>query len=465
MANSLLHRLENVEDSSKIVKKREQDENMLQDNILKKGNDNEISDDEKKTDKNEILRYLQKKILQEYPSILGSARNDINKRNYLFRIIDQILAREVLIVRNMPRNELAEYILNEIIGYGPIDAFIRSDRISEIMVNGSRQVFVEEEGQLIRTSVEFENDEHLLSIIERIVTPIGRRIDQSSPYVDARLPDGSRVHAIIPPLSLSGPILTIRKFPKVSHHLETLIKLGSLTPEMAIFIEHCVKSKMNVLISGGTGSGKTTLLNALSGCIPNATERVITIEDSAELKLNQDHIISLETRPPNIEGKGEVTIRQLLRNALRMRPDRIIIGECRGAEAFDMLQAMNTGHSGSLTTIHANNAKDALSRLENMVMMAGESLPYNVIREQVLSAIDVVIHVMRMHDGSRKVTSISIVDKDIGENMQATLHGIFQFRAQGKDNNGKITGKYQKQKKNDYPDFFKEKMKTAGYLN
>jgi pilus assembly protein CpaF len=389
-----------------------------------------------------ILELIQTRILSDYPLILADAREEAEKRTRLQTIISQILVKENLIVKNMDREMLSEYLVNEIVGFGPIEPLIRDENVTEIMVNGAGQVYIERAGILELTKIGFQNDRHLLAIIERIVTPTGRRIDQSSPYVDARLPDGSRVHAIIPPLSLNGPILTIRKFMRKNLQMEGLVELGSMTTEMASFLNKCVRAKMNILISGGTGSGKTTLLNALSGCIMDDEERIITIEDSAELQLNQNHVISLECRPPNIEGKGEITIRQLLRNALRMRPDRIIIGECRGSEAFDMLQAMNTGHSGSLTTIHANNVKDALSRLENMVLTAGEALPYNVIRDQIMSAIDLIIQQVRFSDGTRKVTSIATVSKTFSENSHLDVHYIYQFEVEGLDLNGGVRGDY-----------------------
>ncbi len=389
-----------------------------------------------------ILEIIQSRILSDFPSILADAREEVEKRNRLLSIISQILVKENLTVKSMDRDTLAEYLANEIVGFGPIEPLIRDENVTEIMVNGAGQVYIERAGMLELTNIAFQDDRHLLAIIERVVSPTGRRIDQASPYVDARLPDGSRVHAIIPPLSLNGPILTIRKFMRKNLQIEGLVDLGSMTLEMASFLNKCVRAKMNILISGGTGSGKTTLLNALSGCIDDDEERIITIEDSAELKLNQNHVISLECRPPNIEGKGEITIRQLLRNALRMRPDRIIIGECRGSEAFDMLQAMNTGHAGSLTTIHANNVKDALSRLENMVLTAGESLPYNVIREQIMSAIDLIIQQVRFSDGTRKVTSIATVSKIISEGNHLDVRYIYQFEVEGVDQYGQIQGDY-----------------------
>ena len=410
----------------------------------------------------EILEVIQSKILSDYPLILADAREETEKRIRLQGIISQILVRENLIAKKMDRDTLTEYLVNEIVGFGPIEPLIRDENITEIMVNGAGQIYIERSGILELTNIRFQDDRHLLAIIERIVTPTGRRIDQASPYVDARLPDGSRVHAIIPPLSLKGPILTIRKFMRKNLQMEGLVTLGTMTMQMASFLNICVQAKMNILISGGTGSGKTTLLNALSGCIEDDEERLITIEDSAELQLNQNHVISLECRPPNIEGRGEITIRQLLRNALRMRPDRIIIGECRGPEAFDMLQAMNTGHSGSLTTIHANNVKDALSRLENMVLTAGESLPYNVIREQIMSAIDLIIQQVRFADGSRKVISIATVDKTFTENSHLDVRYIYQFEVEGMGQDGAVQGRFQECEDFTLNEEMAQKIRMAG---
>ena len=306
------------------------------------------------------------------------------------------------------RSQLIAEIRDEVLGFGPITPLLNDPSISEIMVNGPHQVYVERRGKLELTSITFRNNEHVLHIIEKMVSPLGRRIDESNPMVDARLPDGSRINAIIPPLAINGPTLTIRKFSRQPLRIEDLIRLGTLTLEIAQFLEACVKAKLNIVVSGGTGSGKTTTLNVLSSFIPD-DERIITIEDAAELQLHQTHLVRLETRPPNIEGKGAVTIRDLVRNALRMRPDRIIVGEVRGGEALDMLQAMNTGHSGSLTTAHANSPRDLLSRLETMVLMAGMELPVRAIREQISSAIDLIIQQNRMRDGSRKITHITEV--------------------------------------------------------
>ena len=331
-------------------------------------------------------------------------------------------------------------LIQEAIGLGPLEYLIARDDISEIMVNGPNQVFVEHKGVLYRTDAAFADDNQVLASIERIVAPLGRRIDESSPMVDARLADGSRVNAIIPPLSLIGPSITIRKFTKTPLQAKDLVNFGSISPEMVKFLAVCVAVRKNIIISGGTGSGKTTLLNVLSSFLPNR-ERIVTIEDAAELQLHQEHIVRLEARPPNIEGRGEVTIRDLVRNSLRMRPDRIVVGECRGGEALDMLQAMNTGHDGSLTTIHANSPRDALARLETLVLMAGFDLPLRAIREQVASAINIIVQITRERDGSRKVVNISEIVKMEGDII--TMQDLFVFRHTGWDANNRITGVFE----------------------
>jgi pilus assembly protein CpaF len=325
----------------------------------------------------------------------------------------------------------------EILGYGPLEQFLSVDGITEIMVNGPKQIFIEREGKLSRVNASFENDEHLLRIIDRIVAPLGRRIDEGSPMVDARLPDGSRVNAIIPPISLVGPSLTIRIFSKIPFTVENLIEFGTVTREAVEFMKACVIAKINVIISGGTGSGKTTLLNIMSGFIPN-DERIVTIENAAELQLRQEHVVTLESRPANVEGRGEVSIRDLVVNSLRMRPDRIVVGEVRGGEALDMLQAMNTGHDGSLTTAHANSPRDMLARMETMVLMAGMDLPHRAIREQMASAINLIVHQDRMRDGTRKVTSISEIQGMEGDVI--TMSEIFRFEQTGIEN-GKVIGR------------------------
>jgi pilus assembly protein CpaF len=332
---------------------------------------------------------------------------------------------------------LAEEIFNEALRLGPLESFLADDRVTEIMVNGPHQVYVERDGHLVLTDQDFMDDASVLAIIERIVSPIGRRIDESQPYVDARLPDGSRVNAIIPPLSLTGPCLTIRKFSRIPFQEEDLVRLGTWTEEIAAFLKVCVQMRKSIIVSGGTGSGKTTLLNVLSAFIP-PHERIVTIEDAAELRLAQPHLVRLEARPPNIEGRGAVTIRDLVRNSLRMRPDRIIVGECRGGEALDMLQAMNTGHDGSLTTVHANSPRDVISRLETMVLMSGMELPSRAIREQIASAIDLIVHVARFSDGTRRVTQIAEV---VGlEGTQIVMQEIFEFRQTGVDADGRVQG-------------------------
>jgi pilus assembly protein CpaF len=320
------------------------------------------------------------------------------------------------------RRDLVRQLIDDILGYGPLERFLNDDTITEVMVNGAHRVYVERGGKIERTTARFLDEAHLMRIIDKIVSQIGRRVDEAAPMVDARLPDGSRVNAIIPPLSLTGPTLTIRKFSRDPYTINDLISFGTLSPRAAQFLGACVKGKLNVLISGGTGTGKTTTLNAISAFIPN-DERIVTIEDAAELQLQQEHVITLESRPPNIEGMGEVKIRELVRNALRMRPDRIIVGEVRGAETLDMLQAMNTGHEGSLTTIHANSTRDALARLETLVLSAGIELPHRAIREQIASAFDVLIQIVRLVDGSRRVSCISEV---VGmESDVVTLQDLF----------------------------------------
>ncbi len=335
------------------------------------------------------------------------------------------------------RDQLFKEIIDDILGYGPLQSLLDNPDISEIMVNGKDNVFVEKKGMLTKSDVTFDSDEQILRIIDRIILPLGRRVDPDSPTVDARLPDGSRVNAVIPPVAIDGPSLTIRKFGKSRMEMQQLIEIGSLTQNMATFIEACVVSKLNIIVSGGTGSGKTTLLNAISKYIP-AGNRIVTIEDSAELKLQQPHVVRMETKPPNIEGKHAVSIRDLVRNALRMRPDRIVVGEVRGGECLDMLQAMNTGHDGSLTTLHANSPRDALSRMETMTMMAGMELPLRVVREQIASAVDMIIQLSRLKDGSRRVTYITEVSGMEGETVVMT--DIFKFEQTGITADDKIIG-------------------------
>ena len=334
---------------------------------------------------------------------------------------------------------LEREIYNEAMRLGPLEEFLEDESITEIMVNGPDQVYIERNGKLVNSGQTFMDDESVLGVIERIVAPIGRRIDESQPYVDARLQDGSRVNAIISPLSLIGPCITIRKFSKKAMTVQDFINFGTWTANAVEFLRVCVLMRKNIVVAGGTGSGKTTLLNVLSGFIPES-DRIVTIEDAAELRLNQPHVVRLEARPPNIEGRGAIPIRDLVRNSLRMRPDRIIVGECRGGESLDMLQAMNTGHDGSLTTVHANSPRDVISRLETMVLMSGMDLPSRAIREQIASAVDIIVHESRMSDGSRKVTYITEV---VGlEGQQVVMQDIFEFQQSGIGENGKVTGKF-----------------------
>jgi pilus assembly protein CpaF len=335
------------------------------------------------------------------------------------------------------RIQLFHDIIDEMVGFGPIQSLLEDPEISEVMVNRPKKVYIERKGKLIESPVKFDNDDHIMRIIERIISPLGRRVDSESPMVDARLPDGSRVNAVIPPVAIDGPMLTIRKFSKSKLTIDQLIEFETLTPMMSGFLRACVLGRLNIVISGGTGSGKTTLLNVLSSFIPE-TERVVTIEDSAELRLDQEHIVRMEARPPNIDGRGEVTIRDMVRNSLRMRPDRIIVGECRGGEALDMLQAMNTGHDGSLTTLHANSPRDALSRLETMVLMAGMELPLKVIRQQIASAVDLIVHQSRLKNGPRKITAISEVAGMEGDTIVMT--DIFKYEQTGVSPDGEVLG-------------------------
>ena len=367
------------------------------------------------------------------------SENDLGEkaRTTIHEILNEL---SIPLPEGVTQEKIENELYHEAIGLGPLEDLIARDDITEIMVNGPDNVYVEHKGVLYKTDTAFADDHQVLAAIDRIVSPLGRRIDESSPMVDARLKDGSRVNAIIPPLSLVGPSITIRKFAKTPLTVENLISYGSITAEIAHFLDVCVKIRKNILISGGTGSGKTTLLNILSGYLP-AKERIITIEDAAELQLRQEHLVRLESRPANIEGKGEVTIRDLVRNSLRMRPDRIVIGECRGGEALDMLQAMNTGHDGSLTTIHANSPRDALARLETLVLMAGFDLPLRAIREQIASAISIIVQINREKDGSRKVVCVSEITKMEGDII--TMQDLFQFRQDGWSEDGRLLGHFE----------------------
>ena len=378
---------------------------------------------------------VQNRLLAELdPSIDVSEVEKV--RGMIRDLFEQILTEESIVLSRQEKHRLFEQIAAEILGFGPLQPLLEDNEITEVMVNGAKSCYFEKAGKIHRAPITFESDEHVMRIIDRIVAPLGRRIDESSPYVDARLPDGSRVNAVIPPISLVGPCLTIRKFSKDPFTVEQLIDFGSLTPSSILFLEAAVKARFNIIISGGTGSGKTTLLNVLSGFIPN-TDRIITVENAAELQMRQDHVVTLESRPPNIEGRGEVTIRQLVINTLRMRPDRIIVGEIRGEESLDMLQAMNTGHDGSLTTAHSNSPRDTLSRVETMALMAGMDLPVRAIREQIASAIDLIVHQSRMQDGTRKVVNITEVVGMEGEVI--TMQDIFRFE-QTAIEDGKVLG-------------------------
>ena len=381
------------------------------------------------------LRVQQKVIAELDPK--SDLSNEVQVRQSIQALFDQVIEQEGTVLTRIERQRLFEEVYAEIRGFGPIEPLLQDPTVSEVMVNGPKSVYVEQKGKLRKTEVTFDDDDHVMRIIDRIVAPLGRHIDESSPMVDARLPDGSRVNAIIPPLSLVGPSITIRKFAKTPFTVDDLIRFGSMTPEIAEFLKACVRARMNIIVSGGTGSGKTTLLNVLSSFIPN-DERIVTIEDAAELQLRQEHIVVLESRPANIEGKGAVKIRDLVINALRMRPDRIVVGECRGAEALDMLQAMNTGHDGSLTTGHANSPRDILSRLETMVLMAGMDLPLRAIREQIAAAMDVIVQQARLRDGSRRVTNITEVQGMEGDVI--VLQDIFVFEQLGEEG-GKILGR------------------------
>ncbi len=353
--------------------------------------------------------------------------------------------------------QLFKEVLDDILGFGPLQSLLEDNTISEVMVNGSNAIYIEQNGKLMKTGIKFEDDNEVLRIIDKIILPLGRRIDSDSPTVDARLPDGSRVNAVIPPVAIDGPTITIRKFEKGRLSVDQLIELGSITRNMATFLEACVVSRLNIMVSGGTGSGKTTLLNVLSGFIPSK-ERIVTIEDAAELQLQQDHVVRMETKSPDIEGKFQVSIRDLVRNSLRMRPDRIIVGEVRGGEALDMLQAMNTGHDGSLTTLHANSPRDALSRLETLCLMAGVELPVGVIREQVASALDLIVQQSRLTDGTRKITSITEVSGMEGQTIVMT--DIFKFEKTGTTPDGKVIGEL---KPTGIRPFFTPRLEQSGF--
>ena len=388
----------------------------------------------------DVVRSLHYLIIEEMGAEIAEVGADEGVlRQRIERRLNQLLAEETTPLTSSDRRNVVTDVIDNILGYGPIQSFLDDPEVTEVMVNNAETVYVERAGRIHPTNKRFIDEAHLLRIIDKIAGEVGRRVDESSPMVDARLPDGSRVNAIIHPLAINGPILTIRKFSREPYTVDDLINFGTLSPEVADFIDACVRGKLNVLISGGTGTGKTTLLNVVSQYIPN-DERIVTIEDAAELRLRQQHVLRLESRPANIEGKGQVTIRDLVRNSLRMRPDRIVVGEVRGSEALDMLQAMNTGHEGSLSTIHANSPRDALSRLETMVLMAGFDLPIRAIREQASSALDLLIHLARLRDGSRRVVQISEVEGMEGDTI--VLQDIFYFDySMGIDDEGRYRGR------------------------
>lgn len=389
--------------------------------------------------------------MEANPPPAGLTRQEAQKRVSSFLVQSGVRLPDTL------KAQLMRDIFDELIGYGPIQVLLDDPEITEVMVNGPNRVYVERKGKLSRTKIKFKDDAHIVRVIERIVLPLGRRIDADHPTVDARLPDGSRVNAVIPPVAIDGPSITIRKFNNDKLSVEELIEIGSLTPGMAQLLKACVVARLNIVISGGTGSGKTTLLNVLSGYIPE-DDRIVTIEDAAELQLHQDHVVRMETKPPNIDGTGMVTVRDLVRNSLRMRPDRIVVGECRGGEALDMLQAMNTGHDGSLTTLHANSPRDALSRLETMALMSNIDLPLKVVREQIASAVDVIVQQSRLRDGSRKVTQITEVAGMEGDTIVMT--DLFKFQQTGIGLDGQVQGEL---KPTGIRPFFESKLEDAGF--
>jgi len=385
----------------------------------------------------DILKFKRYLIENVGRSMEGEELQIGDRRELLIQRLNDVYTQLKVNLPEDIRNQIFHDILDELTGYGPIQPLLEDPDVSEVMVNGPKKVFVEKNGKLLKSPVTFDDDDHVLRIIDRIILPLGRRVDADSPTVDARLPDGSRVNAVIRPVSIDGPSITIRKFKKDKLSIQQLVEFGSLTPNMGEFIRACVLAHLNIVISGGTGSGKTTLLNVLSSFIQEE-ERIVTIEDAAELQLQQEHVLRMETKTANIDGRGAVTIRDLVRNSLRMRPDRIIVGECRGGESLDMLQAMNTGHDGSLTTLHANTPRDAISRLETMVLMSGMDLPLKVVRQQISSAVDLIIQQSRLKDGSRKVTAITEVVGMEGDIV--VLTDIFKFDATGIGPNGKILG-------------------------
>ncbi len=388
----------------------------------------------------ELKRLIHGKLVEKLDLSRVSDLEGETLRREIRLVVERLCDTENPLLNRMERERLIDEVLDETFGFGPLEVLLKDPTVSDILVNGPFNIYVERRGKLEKTEVRFRDNEHLLQIIDRIVSKVGRRVDETSPMCDARLPDGSRVNAIIPPLALDGPSMSIRRFGSNPLKLEDLLNYKAFTPEVAMLLEACIKARLNVLISGGTGSGKTTLLNTLSSFIPH-DERMITIEDAAELQLQQDHVVRLETRPPNIEGKGEVATRDLVKNALRMRPERIIIGECRGPEALDMLQAMNTGHSGSMTTLHANSPRDCQARLETMIMMAGLELPVKAMRQQISSAVDLIVQANRLQGGPRKLTALTEVmgmEQDV-----IIMQDIFKYKQTGIDQNGRAYGQFE----------------------
>ena len=401
---------------------------------------NDVADTAYQNIKKTVHRRLVAEMSPQEQMVLSAVHQDAAQvEQVIGNYVEKVLEENPFAVPVSERSKIVSDLKDEMLGLGPIEVLLKDPTVTEVMVNGPKKIFVERMGRLQLTDIQFHDDSHVMNIIERILSPIGRHIDESVPLVDARLEDGSRVNIIIPPLSLVGPCITIRKFATKALSVDNLITFGTLDRKMADFIKACIQARINILVSGGTGSGKTTTLNVLSSFIPE-NERIVTIEDAAELKLQQEHVVTLESRPANIEGNGEITIRDLVKNALRMRPDRIIVGEVRGGEALDMLQAMNTGHDGSLTTAHANNPRDALSRLETMVLMAGFEMPIRAIREQVSSAIELILQQSRLKDGSRKITYITEVQHMEGDVI--TTQDLFRFEQTGMDENGKLTGHF-----------------------
>ena len=401
---------------------------------------NDVADTAYQSVKKTVHRRLVAEMSPQEQMVLSAVHQDAAQvEQVIGNYVEKVLEENPFAVPVSERSKIVSDLKDEMLGLGPIEVLLKDPTVTEIMVNGPKKIFVERMGRLQLTDIQFHDDSHVMNIIERILSPIGRHIDESVPLVDARLEDGSRVNIIIPPLSLMGPCITIRKFATKALSVDNLITFGTLDRKMADFIKACIQARINILVSGGTGSGKTTTLNVLSSFIPE-NERIVTIEDAAELKLQQEHVVTLESRPANIEGNGEITIRDLVKNALRMRPDRIIVGEVRSGEALDMLQAMNTGHDGSLTTAHANNPRDALSRLETMVLMAGFEMPIRAIREQVSSAIELILQQSRLKDGSRKITYITEVQHMEGDVI--TTQDLFRFEQTGMDENGKLTGHF-----------------------